>query len=451
MAKGQSLYQWCLENDTYGQKVMNEWTGIEVDKDTQEIINTNVDLNDVTYGSRRYFQFLCSKGHTYVKEIIQVTYYKPDCTECSREKNNFKVTHHRDKSSLYEWCLKNGEYGKQVINEWTGTEVDINGNTIAENIDINDIGHGSHRYFMFKCKNEHLYKQEIAKKSSLFCQCPKCCNVKTSFSEQFILETLRYITGLEIEGQYTVGKFSNSKNVTLDMYISELNIGIELSPESTHKDKKHIDEDKIRICNEQGIRVFEIIEDSYKELDEHINNDEIVFRLKTINKSKELLDVAIKVIEQLNLPVVRNIDDSYISNIRDTAINKSKHTDKDKALITTDGWITDICNDCDKNMLEKLTRGSNDYMHIHCNKCEFGNNDEWAKVIHSLTHYNIQCPNCGEFIHIIDGRLPVSKSRNPINKEDSVLYKKPVLAKEYADTNEYKLDELKTGSGYKAT
>ena len=69
--------------------------------------------------------------------------------------------------SLYDWCQNNGEWGQQLLQEWTG--LDENNNTI----DINNIARGTHKKVRWKCTRGHIWAATINHRT-LGRGCPYC-------------------------------------------------------------------------------------------------------------------------------------------------------------------------------------------------------------------------------------------------------------------------------------
>ena len=164
-----SLYQWCLENDTYGKELIKSWTGIETDKDGN-VLNTNVDISSISYASGKYFVFRCKNNHETHCRINIKTYRKTGCNKCRASKILGK--------SLYEWCIEHGDFGIEVMNEWTGIQVDKDNNIISNNIDIHNIGSMSNKRMLFKCINGHSYSIDISHKTYGMTKCPKCTYIQ---------------------------------------------------------------------------------------------------------------------------------------------------------------------------------------------------------------------------------------------------------------------------------
>ena len=75
------LYTWCL-NNSYGETIIKEWTGITED-------NKNVNINDVAYGSRRKLIWKCKKGHKFKSAIAERTLHNTGCPYCNNNGTSY--------------------------------------------------------------------------------------------------------------------------------------------------------------------------------------------------------------------------------------------------------------------------------------------------------------------------------------------------------------------------
>ena len=78
MRKGsKSLKQWCDEHGEIGDKVDEQWTGIDEEGNKH-------DINDISYGSHTKMLWRCSKGHEWTESVARRTYYrKKKCPYCN--------------------------------------------------------------------------------------------------------------------------------------------------------------------------------------------------------------------------------------------------------------------------------------------------------------------------------------------------------------------------------
>jgi hypothetical protein len=94
-----NFYEWCTKQGDYGKTLIDQWTGIEVDKKTHEEINHNVDIKNVTIGMARKFKFICNKGHEYIKDPRHLVYKKQLCPYCN-------ITNTSYPEQFLYWSLK---------------------------------------------------------------------------------------------------------------------------------------------------------------------------------------------------------------------------------------------------------------------------------------------------------------------------------------------------------
>lgn len=69
------LYFWCKDNGEWGQRLIDEWVGIDIDGNT-------LSMYDVPFGSHTYVKWRCKNGH----EWYEMPYYRSKkhygCTKC---------------------------------------------------------------------------------------------------------------------------------------------------------------------------------------------------------------------------------------------------------------------------------------------------------------------------------------------------------------------------------
>lgn len=149
-----SLGVWCLNNGEIGNRIANEWTGIEESGDT-------VDIGIVSYKSDRKFKWRCIKGHEWFASIYKRTVENTNCPHCV--KNNLV-----NPKNLKNWCLLHGDLGKQLISEWTG---EFDG---KKNIDISDVSRASGRKAKWRCSKGHEWFASINNRTIHKSGCPYC-------------------------------------------------------------------------------------------------------------------------------------------------------------------------------------------------------------------------------------------------------------------------------------
>lgn len=90
------------------------------------------------------------------------------CTLCIMEKR--RATKTEKMGSLLDWCLENGEYGKQLIKEWNAEK-----NQKELGIDINRINYNSSQKVFWKCTYNHEWECSIESRTiHRSGSCPQC-------------------------------------------------------------------------------------------------------------------------------------------------------------------------------------------------------------------------------------------------------------------------------------
>lgn len=87
--------------------------------------------------------------------------------------DNFEIKD--DSVDLYSWCIKNGEYGKQILSEWS----DRNLGNFGEKLNPRDVYDKDTRKYLWKCSicgNE--YKSQLYKRLYNHRGCPYCAPAK---------------------------------------------------------------------------------------------------------------------------------------------------------------------------------------------------------------------------------------------------------------------------------
>lgn len=75
---------------------------------------------------------------------------------------------------LIDWCNQNGEWGQQLLSEWTGLDADNN------IININNYTYGSAEPVRWRCIKGHEWVTAIAYRTTKHSRCPKCSRINES-------------------------------------------------------------------------------------------------------------------------------------------------------------------------------------------------------------------------------------------------------------------------------
>ena len=169
-SKENNLLSWCQSNGDFGQQLINEWTGICDD-------GKHYEITEVLKSSYRNMLWKCPKGHEWYVKICFRTASKTSCPYCfssMRSEINRKSKTKKGKNDLYTWCISNGDFGQQLINEWTGICDD------SCNYELSEIARTSQKKMLWKCYKGHTWYATIANRVSLMQTCPYCSGKKAS-------------------------------------------------------------------------------------------------------------------------------------------------------------------------------------------------------------------------------------------------------------------------------
>ena len=72
-------------------------------------------MDSFAYASMERVKWRCAKGHEWFTTVAQRTSRKSGCPYCSGRIAN-------SENNLKTWCLNNGSWGQQIIKEWTGLD-----------------------------------------------------------------------------------------------------------------------------------------------------------------------------------------------------------------------------------------------------------------------------------------------------------------------------------------
>lgn len=230
---GNSLKKWCENNSQCGQKLLDEWTGLDEN-------GNHIEMNKVTYRSGKKVYWKCKEGHTWLAMIYCRTRKEQptNCPYCSGKKVS-------DENNLEAWCRNNGEYGQRLIDEWVG--LDENGN----HINMNEVTCKSGKKVYWKCKKGHTWITMIYNRTKLGTGCIYCNSNTTSYPEQFLYRALLQIYPNTI----SQGKF---QGVEYDISIPEEKTCIEYSGMKWHINSLDRDEMKANLCKSHGVRFIQI-------------------------------------------------------------------------------------------------------------------------------------------------------------------------------------------------
>lgn len=371
MARGQSLYDWCIENGEFGQRLINEWTGVCDDGNHYEMV-------EVSYGSAKQLKWKCLKGHEWYSQIKTRTRRKTGCQICGYQK-----TIRNNRGSLFDWCNNNGNYGKTILEQFTGLDengyiIDIKNITQASNqnlkwkcskghewwglvstitrghgcpycsghkvteqnslynwcsnngqfgqqlikewtgicednthYEIDEVAKTTHKHMLWVCPKGHKWWARISDRVTSRTGCISCSNVGTSYPEQFLYRALKQIYPQTISR----GKYND---IEYDITVPEERTCIEYSGAFWHSDKSERDQMKKNICKEHGIKLIQIYVHSgeIKDTDKY-TSDLIIYKINNNKHDEQLVEILVHILKSFN----HSIDEIDIEKAQTEAFN----------------------------------------------------------------------------------------------------------------------------------
>ena len=199
--------------------------------------------NKITDANSRKVWWLCPKGHSYLMSVDKRTRRHFNCPYCSGQRFKEGIN---DLATLYP----------NLVNEWHPTK---NGNLTP-----NKVPGKSYKKYWWLCPAGHAYLATPHDRGAGHTNCPICNSVKqTSFPEQTIYFYLKQLFPDTINRYKTI--FDN--DMELDVYIPELNIGIEYDGGRYHKGEENRKKElrKYSICKDNGIYLIRVKEGTFEE------------------------------------------------------------------------------------------------------------------------------------------------------------------------------------------
>jgi len=264
----------------------------EIAKEWHPTKNGELAPEGVTFGSSKKIWWLCSSGHTFYSTVNRRTSMMTNCPYCQGRKagedNNLATVL------------------PEIAKEWHPTK---NGKLKPENYT-----RGSQKKVWWLCPKGHSYETTIKIRTVQKSGCPFCSR-QSSEQELRILSELRWVFK-EVNSRHKV----DGKEV--DIFIPELNIGIEFDGSYWHKDKKKADLDKNKHLLSRNVQLIRVRQRPLKALS--INDVVVSNRQLTkgdVNKILNKIDLLVedgnlhKINEYLNKPsfVNEGIFREYIS------------------------------------------------------------------------------------------------------------------------------------------
>jgi len=224
-----------------GQKVSKEnnlkFIFPNIAKEWHPIKNKDLKPEDVTKASGKKVWWLCSKGHEY-KHSVSYRARGMNCPYCANKKVN--------KDNNLEFKFPN------IAKEWHPTK--------NNDLKSADVIYGSIKKVWWLCVKGHEWKSSIIQRTkSSGSNCPKCSG-QSSKPEFRILSELETIFK-EVDSKYKL------KKTEIDIFIKDINVGIEYDGSYFHKNRKITDEKKNIFLKENSIKLIRVRHEPLPKID----------------------------------------------------------------------------------------------------------------------------------------------------------------------------------------
>ena len=206
--------------------------------------------------------------------------------------------------------------------------------------------------------------------------CPECVHVSTSYVEQFLLIAFRHVLG-ETE---VLSRDKSKIGKELDIYLPSYNLAIEPGAWAFHKTKRKADELKIKLCEDQGIKLIVVYTGYEGKPLENTNYYCYSKNLSRKSEQKMLIELFYQILKSIGIQ--EQLADDKWEEISSLAYLKSRR-------MTTEEFI---------NRLSKINptvsvlgefKGNGIKLSCKCNEC----NNEWNVTPGDLLSGK-GCPSC---------------------------------------------------------
>ena len=220
--------------------------------------------------------------------------------------------------SLFDWCIHNGERGRQLRFEYKYK--DENGDPV----EIRNIPFDSEQVITWECINGHTWKDSIINRVN-GADCPECekkyekdlasgpsityeqmfgRTYGTSYAEQFLFYSLKQIYP-NAQNRLKVFRDQYRCGLEFDIVIPSEDkkykaVFIEYSSTYFHKDRFENDEKKERACNNNNVRFIQIIDDAENIRSEVWYDNLIVLHMNYNHQKPILVKILSHILKTLN-------------------------------------------------------------------------------------------------------------------------------------------------------
>lgn len=382
------LETWCEQNGDRGQLILEEW---DVEANWRNcFLLAPCDMH--AFSTKKVMWRCRECNNVYEQAINCRTTLGQGCPICSKKRGGLK--NHQNAlsngSSLLEWCERNGMRGKRLMEEW-----DAEKNLQELNITMKDISYGQGLKVYWKCiKCRESFMCSVNHRTISGTNCIKCGSAGTSYPEQFLYYGLKQIC----PGTMNREKFFCG--LEYDIYVPEWNLYIEYGSSFYHSDSAENDYKKRKVCNENGGRFINILDDE-KSTEDYFSETQIIVNVDEKNKNstyEKILDYLLK----LNGHSISEIDINSVHANCIRRLGKNVSDGKDVATQFPElmvEWAEELNHGAKP---ENYSCGSHMRIKWKCTKC----NCIWENSINSRIKFKSGCPKCGYCV--FDGRYHVA-------------------------------------------
>lgn len=324
-----------------------------------DTIRNTFSAEEVTIGSGKKVWWICPNGHSYQTSLPNRIKMNTGCGVCSHKVflkgyNDLETTH------------------PEIAKEFDSEKNELSPNQVMA-------GSNNKKYW-FRCPRGHSYQATLLNRKKGR-NCPICVKeMHHSFPEKAIVFYLNQ-AGLDIKQNYLHPKM---KRMEIDVFVSELSVGIEYDGRAWHKDcERDIKKDKL--CDENGIKLIRVREKGCCEY----NSSAYIITIEPNNIHE--LEIAIKKI-LLRIVSQKNIDIN-IERDRSSIYSLLELNEKQNSMYDIFPEIMEFWDDSMNGGLNprQLSKSSIKKIHLKC-----ANNHTWVSVARDFEKSR-KCPICSGY------------------------------------------------------
>ena len=290
------------------------FTNADIAKEWHPTKNGKTTPSDVVAGSEKRFWWKCPKGTDHEWESTVANRLRAGCPICS----NQKIV---ESNSLAHKLPK-------LASQWHPTR---NGSLTSL-----QVGTSSNKLYWWKCPNgpDHEWRTTIDRRKAGG-GCPFC--TLTPQSKQELTITFELLQFFEIDPKGFKTRI-DGKLWSIDIYLKEINLGIEFDGSYWHKDKSDLDKLKTQKLKQDGFQIMRIREEPLKPITDidvvskrpfnakQVANDILTHIIQTFDLEKERVQKISKYLMQKDLKNEDALEEYIEMILNEKSANKQKRT-----------------------------------------------------------------------------------------------------------------------------